>query len=186
MRNRPPLEHQTPRRCRKQSRLPRWAVCRGACPGEMERKPSLRPSNFRRTAPNFAFFYFALPLLFSFFSPSLWGSPRGILVVFLKTGTLKCDVWALGLSCEIPGCKLKFTAWLAQVPPPPTLPPPPSRLTLLIPLHHADGFAPVSLSQSQKFSQRPLCPSAHPSCHSFSPCPPTSHMPCVRLPFSAS
>ena len=44
----------------------------------------------------------------------------------------------------------------------------------------------LSLSQSQVLSAPPLCPSAHPSYHSLTPCLPTPHMLCVRLPFSAS
>ena len=35
--------------------------------------------------------------------------------------------------------------------------------------------------QSQVFSPPPLCPSAHPSCRSLSPCSPTPHVPCVRF-----
>ena len=63
---------------------------------------------FLLSAPIFILFSLSGDLLVSFFlSPgdfsclfsSLWGSSRGILVVFLKAGTLK---WALGLSCETP------------------------------------------------------------------------------------
>ena len=41
--------------------------------------------------------FFSLPHFFFLFSLSCWS-----LVVFLKAGTLKCAVWALGLWCETP------------------------------------------------------------------------------------
>ena len=39
---------------------------------------------------------------FRSFSLFLWGSSRGILVVFLKAEPSNVHVWALGLSCETP------------------------------------------------------------------------------------
>ena len=71
------------------------AVCCCVCLGCADRplggppfrRTALRRTALRRTAQNFALFFFPLPSPFSFFF-SLWGSSHGILVVFLKAGTL--------------------------------------------------------------------------------------------------
>ena len=53
------------------------------------RRTALRRTALRRTAQNFALFFPSPATVFILFSLSCW-SFRGILVVFLKTGTLKC------------------------------------------------------------------------------------------------
>ena len=66
----------------------------------------LRGTSFRRTAQNFALFALSRPH-FRSFSLSLWGSSRGILVVFEAPGPSNVPVWAHGLSCETGGfCKM--------------------------------------------------------------------------------
>ena len=53
---------------------------------------------FPSTAPIFALFFLSLAV-FSCLFFSLWGSSRGILVVFEAPGPSNVHVWALGLSC---------------------------------------------------------------------------------------
>ena len=44
---------------------------------------------------------------------SLWGSSRGILVVFEAPGPSNVHVWALGLSCETPAVRWRAVRWRA-------------------------------------------------------------------------
>ena len=66
--------------------------------------PSAGPP-LRRTAQNFALFF---PSPTSIFHSSLWGSSRGILVVFWSVGTSNVLVFALRLSCETPAPSAPF------------------------------------------------------------------------------
>ena len=59
-------------------------------------------------AQNFALFFPSpAPIfaLFFFFFLSLWGSSRGLLVVFEARGPSNVQTWALGLSCETPAAQ---------------------------------------------------------------------------------
>ena len=66
-------------------------VCCCVCLGCADRPSAGQPSTGPPSAgpPKISLFFFPLPPSFSFFF-SLWGSSRGILVVFLKAGTLQC------------------------------------------------------------------------------------------------
>ena len=74
--------------------------CRGRIVGPRS-VGARRVGERRRGAQNFALFLPSPAHIFALVL-SLWGSSRGILVVFEAPGPLNVHVWALGLSCETP------------------------------------------------------------------------------------
>ena len=123
-----------------------------------------------RRGPNFALF-FPLPLPFSLFF-SLWGSFRGILVVFEASRPEMCTFGVLGLSCEAPTwCLRRGLRSPCEAPSPLEAPSKRLRSPLQSPLK-----APL----------RPFDPSTlHPSSPPFSSSPtptPTRHPPCPGRP----
>ena len=83
-----------------------WCVCAGGvCVGGSDScrplRRALRQTALRRTAQNFALFFFPLPPHCSFFLPSLGGPFVEFWWCFLKASTLKCA------RLEFSGCRVK-------------------------------------------------------------------------------